>query len=75
MKILHFIRRNLQKRKKKPRAEQMFSQAQNRYSVERTGDYLDAQLGMAESIEIGEKPILSTGRSFDVCGSDGIYGQ
>ena len=49
----------LTEEEKEAKTEQMFSQAQNRYSVERTGDYLDAQLGMAESIEIGEKPILS----------------
>lgn len=44
---------------KEAKTEQLFRQAQNRYSVERTGDYLDAQLGMAESLVIGEKPILS----------------
>ena len=49
----------LTEEEKEAKTEQMFSQAQNRYSVERTGDYLDAQIGMAESIEIGEKPILS----------------
>lgn len=49
----------LTEEEKEARTEQLFSQAQNRYSVERTGNYLNAQLGLAESIEIGEKPIIS----------------
>ncbi len=41
------------------RTEQLFRQAENRYSVEKTKDYLDAQIGSSNSISIGETPIKS----------------
>ena len=44
---------------KEKRTEQLFRQAENRYSVEKTKNYLNAQIGNSNSISIGEKPITS----------------
>ena len=37
--------------------ENLFRSAANRYSVERAGEYIDAQLGSASSITIGDRTV------------------
>ena len=49
----------LTEEEKEKRTKELFYQAQNRFSVEKTSGYLDAQLGTQQSIRIGENPIKS----------------